>query len=604
MGLALLTILVSVLAGTLLAFLPRQKAAWMGPMRTFGLAAAISVVAFDMVPESVEAIGAWAVVALGIGLVLPALLGRLGSLLWRAGHPRAEPRHVALEAGYAGLLVHKVGDGIALGVYAGELHPTGGGGFATALAAHIVPVVAIVVLTFDSVRGRGSALLRAFGLAVAGVLGVLLTHAVALEEMSRAHGWLSAAAAGMLLHVVMHDLGADLPRARSARLLDLGMAATGLAVSVLGGTAHGHETAHATSLFVSLFALAIETGPALLLGLALGALLATVAPRWPTSENRRLGPVLEALRGALSGVERTSPPRLPIGAPSDGRMPPRLLLAFLLATPVLVVETFVVSAALLGLELTLLRLVGAILVALAAAVVMAVVLPSKPAVGAPPVCSGSKAQGPLLERFIATFDARMLQTGGWMLVFLVLAALVEVSLVPAQSGAALPGRFALVALLAIPSYLCPPSALPLAMVLLAKGLPPGDALLGLMIGGAGNLQGLGFLRRWFGLQATAFGVGEAFLGAFAVAVVTHLLIGPNAGLAAILGGPPPGALWLTASGLAGLVLARAVYRASFRGFLLPLNGASAHAGQGDLVAVEPYGAEHHGHSHGPPTYKV
>lgn len=603
MGFAVLTILVSVLAGTLLAFLPRQKAAWMGPMRTFGLAAAISVVALDMVPESVEEIGAWAVVALAIGLALPALLGRLGSLIWRAGHPNAEPRHMALEAGYAGLLVHKVGDGIALGVYAGELHPTGGGhGFATALAAHIVPVVAIVVLTFDSVRGRGSALLRALGLAVAGVGGVLLTHSVALEEMSEAHGWLSAAAAGMLLHVVMHDLGADLPEGRSARLLDLGMAGLGLSVSALGAAAHGHGGAHATeALLVSLVALAIETGPALVLGLALAALLSTVVPR-PAANGARW---LLLLRAALIGVQQASSPRLPIPAESAAQdVPPRLELAFLLAAPALALETFAVSLALLGWELTVLRLLGAFGVAFVVAVVLAVVLPRKSPVGPPPVCSSSRPEAPPLARFLETFDARLLRTGSWMLVFLVLAALVEVSLAPAQDGAALPGRLALVALLAIPSYLCPPSALPLAMVLLGKGLPPGDAILGLLIGGAGNLHGLGFLRRWFGLQATLFAIAEVLLGGFAVAVVTHLALGSSAGLGATLGGPPPGTFWLAASGLAGLVVARALYRSSFRGFLLPLDGGSVHAGAGE----EGEGLElHHGHAHAAPrdgTYKV
>src|SRR5687768_10994431 len=196
MGVAVLTIVVSVLAGTLLALWPQKNAGWMGPLRTFGFAAALSVALLHMVPESIEAIGGWAVLALGVGLVLPAFLGNVGSALWRAGHASAEPRHLELEAAYAGLLVHKVGDGLALGVYAGDLHRTGTHGFAAALAAHIVPVVAIVVLTFDSVRGRGSALLRALGLALAGLLGVFLTRSVALGDMAALQGWLSAIAAG------------------------------------------------------------------------------------------------------------------------------------------------------------------------------------------------------------------------------------------------------------------------------------------------------------------------------------------------------------------------------------------------------------------------
>jgi len=618
MGFAVLTILVAVLAGTLLAFLPRQKAAWMGPMRTFGLAAAISVVALDMVPESVEAIGAWAVVALAVGLVLPALLGRLGSLLWRAGHPNAEPRHMALEAGYAGLLVHKVGDGIALGVYAGELHPAGSGhGFATALAAHIVPVVAIVVLTFDSVRGRGSALLRAVGLAVAGVLGVLLTHSVPLEEMSAAHGWLAAAAAGMLLHVVMHDLGADLPQTRPARLLDLAMAALGLSVSALGGAAHGHGSAHASeALLLSLHGLVIETGPALVVALALGVLLTATLPRLPSGGHGLLGPAADVLRASLLGVERGSPPVLPISAASyAGGVPPRFLLALLLATPALAIETLAASAMLLGWELSLLRLLGSFLVAVAAAALLSVVLPPRPAEGSAPRCAPAEIEGSISASLLTTFDHRVLRTGGWMLVFLVLAALVDVSLAPAPGGAFAPGQVALIALLAIPSYLCPPAALPLALVLFDKGLTPGDALLGLLIGGAGSLQGLGFLRRWFGLQATVFGLLETVLGAFAIAVLTHLWLGSEAPLGAARVISAPGIAWQSAAAAAGLVLARAVYRASLRGFLLPLEGRTGHAGAGVALPGSELSGAHHGHGHGtapvPPgpahtssTYKV
>jgi len=280
MGVAVLTIVVSVLAGTLLALLPSQKSGWLGPLRTFGLAAALSVVVLHMVPESIEAIGVLAVPALLIGLALPVLLGSLGSFLWRASKRAVEPRQVALEAGYAGLLLHKVGDGIALGVYAGELHPSAGSsGFATALAAHIVPVVAIVVLTFDSVHGRGSALLRALGLGVAGLLGVFSTRLLVLGDFPAANGWLSAIAAGMLLHVVLHDLGHDLPKTATARAIDLAMAALGLLVSAIGGELHGAGEAAPQAFLRSFGALAETTVPFFLLALLAHAALGVGGPR-------------------------------------------------------------------------------------------------------------------------------------------------------------------------------------------------------------------------------------------------------------------------------------------------------------------------------------
>src|SRR5690606_12293237 len=117
--------------------------------------------------------------------IAPELLSKLGTFLWRAGHETsggASRRDIALEASYFGLLAHRVGDGIGLGAYTGELFASSArAGVVTALAAHAVPVVAIVVLTFDSVRGRGSALKRAAGLALASIVGVFIARAVPSE---------------------------------------------------------------------------------------------------------------------------------------------------------------------------------------------------------------------------------------------------------------------------------------------------------------------------------------------------------------------------------------------------------------------------------------
>lgn len=143
--------LVSVGAGTLLAILPRRNDGWMGPARTFALTAALAIVLMHLMPESLHAIGGWGFLGFLGGLLAPGLLERLGALLWSA-RPDAKRsnRDLALEAGYAGLLLHRVGDGVGLGAFTGELQLSpGSGGVIAALAAHAVPVVAIVVLTFE-----------------------------------------------------------------------------------------------------------------------------------------------------------------------------------------------------------------------------------------------------------------------------------------------------------------------------------------------------------------------------------------------------------------------------------------------------------------------
>ena len=59
-------------------------------------------------------------------------------------------------------------------------------------------------------------------------------------------------------------------------------------------------------------------------------------------------------------------------------------------------------------------------------------------------------------------------------------------------------ELAIVALISIPSYVCAPSATPLFAVLIAKGLSPGAALVGLLLGPATNIATLALLRRWYG----------------------------------------------------------------------------------------------------------
>jgi len=548
MGVAVLTILVSVLTGTLLAFLPRQHAGWMGPMRTFGLAAALSVVVLHMMPESVEAIGGWAVPALAMGLALPALLGWLGSFVWRAGHAARDPRHVKLEAGYAGLLVHKVGDGLALGVYAGEIHPGGAGhGFAAALAAHIVPVVAIVVLTFDSVRGRGSALLRAIGLALAGLLGVFLTRSVAVAEVSAAQGWVSALAAGMLLHVVLHDLSLDLPKSVAGRSLDFVLAGLGLCVSALGGDPHGAEEGPSPS--AALLAVARElgavVGPALIAGVLLW--LVIYRSRLAVHASRRLHGMLEVLGSTFA------------------------------------LETSLIIGLLVGADVGVLHL--ACSCGWAALLNPVAAHPRAPAdpprsVEAPP------------SSWLVAFDARLLTASAWAVLGVFLAALLGISVGEHLVTLHPTSRWMWSSLVALAAYVCAPVGAPVAAVLVAHGLSPGVALVGLLVGPC--------LRH--GVKPALAGVSQRPTRAGAWLASAFLVLFPG-GLASVTGplslvppferelaaGPDSTGVWWIAWALTAVLVGRVVFRSGFRGFLLQL---AAPLGQ-----LRGGGGAHHGHAH-------
>ncbi len=222
---AVLIILGSVSAGAVLAFAPGKRDGWVGPVRSFALTAALSVVLVHLMPEAFEGAGILAVLGLALG--------------FRARDRRARQKDLALEASYFGLVLHHVGDGLGLGAYTGELlAEPGSGGVVTALAAHVVPVVAIVVLTFDAVRGRRHALARAAGLALASLVGVAIAHSVPGGLFAAASPWVAAVVGGTLLHVVSHDLESDPPTSAGAKSAELLAALLGLLVSFVGVDIH------------------------------------------------------------------------------------------------------------------------------------------------------------------------------------------------------------------------------------------------------------------------------------------------------------------------------------------------------------------------------
>ncbi len=306
---AILITLASVVLGTALALMPSVRRAWMGPLRTFALTAAVTVVVMHLLPMALAQIGGWAVLVFCFGLVTPEALGKLGETLWRARQPApsgpqsAELRRVmALEAAYFGLLLHRVGDGVGLGAFTGEIYSSAASaGVMTAMSAHAVPVVAIMVLAFDSVQGRGSALARALGLWIASTAGVWFSHSLPQAAFAEASAYISAFVGGTLLHVVTHDLTADLPKTPAQRGLDLIAMALGGYLTMIGHETHGHGagsedvTVHMLDVVLEL---AVQAMPGLVIGLSVVAVWAQLAAPPPVAQ--RL-----VLHGTGSFLERT-----------------------------------------------------------------------------------------------------------------------------------------------------------------------------------------------------------------------------------------------------------------------------------------------------------
>ncbi|HEX6276069.1 MAG TPA: hypothetical protein VFZ53_23675 [Polyangiaceae bacterium] len=234
---------VAVALGLGLGLAPVGRARLAGPLRTFALAAVLTVIFLHLLPEALSELG---VIALGLFLatsVVPAW-ARLARGVFSPSHDAEGAVHGGLVAGYVGLLVHHVGDGLGLGAYAAL--PGGVASHADvmlALAAHTVPLVAVVAFAFQHAAGSGGALRAASGLAAASVLGVVLSSVVPEALVERSAAWIAALVAGLLAHVVTHDLDRDLPATPGARVVDALAAVAGVATSLLGGE-HSAEHHH------------------------------------------------------------------------------------------------------------------------------------------------------------------------------------------------------------------------------------------------------------------------------------------------------------------------------------------------------------------------
>lgn len=265
---ALVVAVLAVALGAGLTAVSGARPSVLGLLRTFAATAAAAVVATHLLPDALSSIGLWGAGAFLVGLVAPLALHVLTERL-ASRRGSLSPTRVALEAGFIGLVVHHVGDGLGIGAYASL--PGGVLGHLDvmlALIAHTVPLVAVVTLAYRSEYGLAVALRRSGALAAASALGVVVSFAVPPSALSSATGWIGALVSGVLLHIVTHDWLEDLPKTEGARVADLLAAALGLSLVLLGGHEAEHEGGGA-DLLTAARAVAERGAPFLLVALLL-----------------------------------------------------------------------------------------------------------------------------------------------------------------------------------------------------------------------------------------------------------------------------------------------------------------------------------------------
>ena len=274
MWIAIVSPLLAIAAGTLLALLGGANPRALLPIRSFALIAVLLSIVTHILPEAVAAGGGWALLVFAVGLVAPTMIGRV----WprTAGRsPRNEHSLLATELGFIGMLLHQVGDGLALGIFTGPSHAGHHHwDVVIGIAAHTVPLAAVLTLSFAARGGVAKAIARAAALAAATLVGVALSSSGSTAWMEAIGPWINALIAGLLVHVLTHDVPSP-PRTNWVRTLELVAIISGVALTV-AVTVGGHHDDGDASVAVMLSALrdiALVVAPLVALAL-LGAVLA------------------------------------------------------------------------------------------------------------------------------------------------------------------------------------------------------------------------------------------------------------------------------------------------------------------------------------------
>jgi hypothetical protein len=580
---ALASMVAAVAAGAALALAgagPRTLA----PLRAFALAAVIATVAVHLLPEAIADGGGAVLIGFAIALAVPGVVARIANLA--AGRGRAARGHrLAAELAYASLLLHKITDGIAVGaaVAPGQPHHWD---VVVAVAGHTLPMAAVVAVAYRAHPRQ--AWLRALGLAVAIGVGALVADAAARTAFAQLAPWLTAIAAGLLLHVVTHDLPSGLARGAVDRVAELAGLIAGAALPVAVGWFD--DDASPTALPARILEVARAVAPALVVGLIATAILQTaIRDRLVARARHRLG---GAIRGALYGAAAPGCACAALATAASVRRRGGIVAAAIataLAAPALGVDLALVTAVLFGGAFAAARILGTLIAAIAAGAIGGRAAAGQVAAAEPD--ADVLLHGSPVHRFTTALDELITHAAPWTVAALFGAALVA----SVPSHGPMPAFLAVIlaGLLAVTGRVAATATAPVAAALIAAGLPPGYALAAMVAGPVLAPAPLAWLRVEVGAARTAAIVAVVVAAAVATALATPAL----APIALPRAVSDPCLLVI------GLLALRSLWRFGVPAWVAALHGHGQHGHThderhlGGEVAAPPPHADHHGHHH-------
>lgn len=510
----LLSSLIALAVGPLLYGFARRRNMMISLMDGFIFVTISGLVLLSILPESFL-VGGWTtLVFVALGLFGPTALER-------SSRRSAKQTHIiALVLGITGLGLHALVDGTALVPHHHSMFIGGETLLPFAVILHRFPVGLTLWWLLRPSFGRtvATATLGLVGLAtVAGYwLGPLMTFGLSSTGIA----WFQAFVAGTLLHVVFHQphfgeesCGCNKTARKNNRYEGLGALAGILLTAALVEGNHlfeGQDVIAQSSL--TFWTLTRESAPALLLAYVAAGLLNAFLPPSSVQWLRKGSQWAQSLRGVALG--------LPLPICSCGvvplyqtmirkGVPATAGIAFLIATPELGLDAVLLSIPLLGGHMTLIRVIAAILVAVAVGRIVGGIIKST---GQDPALAEKESESQesstvgiqhrLWSAVKVGFGEVVDHTAPWILVGLMVAAVAH-PLLGSGILKAIPSALEvpLFALLGLPVYVCASGATPLVAVLLFNGTSPGAALAFLLTGPATNVTTFGLLTQLHGRRA-------------------------------------------------------------------------------------------------------
>ncbi len=272
--------------------------------------------------------------------------------------------------------------------------------------------------------------------------------------------------------------------------------------------------------FTELFWLLNEMSPYLVLGLLIAGILHVFLPQEKLAKFLGNSNFSSVLNASLFGI--------PLPLCSCGVIPTGVSLhqnggskgatvSFMISTPQTGVDSILATYSLLGLPFAILRPFIAFVTGIFGGMVTnKFVQESKSAPAFIPASKTNKKQGKLKAMFQYAFVEFLQDIAKWLLIGLLIAALISMLVPDDFFGAYLSNPFismGIVLLASVPLYVCATGSIPIAAVLMAKGLSPGAALVFLMAGPATNAATMTVIGKTLGKKTLIIYLATIMAGA-------------------------------------------------------------------------------------------